>query len=72
MECASAYENFGSTHVWAARYPCLPGRLQAILKRLSACTVCPQVESNYGNPAYVCLYRIRMHGIPVHELGDEA
>lgn len=32
----------------------------------------PQVHSNYGNPAYTCLYRLRMHGIPVRELGAES
>ena len=31
-----------------------------------------QVLSNYGNPSYTCLYRVRVHGIPVHELADEA
>ena len=42
------------------------------------CTVCLKVDpvvqvlSNYGNPAYTCLYRVRVHGIPVHELADEA
>jgi len=32
----------------------------------------PQVHSNYGNPAYTCLYRLRVHGIPVRELGAES
>ncbi|KAK9824822.1 hypothetical protein WJX81_001966 [Elliptochloris bilobata] len=31
-----------------------------------------EVHSNYGNLAYTCLYRMRVHGIPVHELADEA